>query len=378
MKKPRYHVLALPAPILYTPCQQPDRMGKGMKANVTQAMIAEMTGVSRGTVSLVLGGRARQVRINPQRAEAILACARTLNYRANGAALAIKRKCSYGVGVITLDRPGIQECVVPNYLSILGINDGLQDAGYVLSLVRHADISDPSKVSRVFKEQMLDGVIVLNSFPGDDVGTLKGLFPRCVWVDTVVWEATGCIRRDEIGAGRLAAAALIRAGYRHLLYLGVDPSDVPKSQGGAHYSVGQRRQGVQAAAKATRGVHLEDCDTSLQEYGDYARAEPQVLQAMKAGWGIVAYDVPRARCVGQTAASNRLVPGIDFGLACAESSSESDRVWPQLTCVGFDRREMGRRAARMMRQWLEQERPEVKSELLKGSLNQGETGHRRA
>jgi DNA-binding LacI/PurR family transcriptional regulator len=331
-----------------------------------------MTGMSRATVSLVLGGRAKDVRINPRRAEEILACAKSLSYRANGAALTIRRKRSYSVGVIILERHGVQECVTSNYLPILGINDGLQSAGYVLSLVRHADMpAEPEAVSRVFREHLLDGIIILNAMPQTDAAIIKGMFSRCVWVDTTVWEPTCCIRRDETGAGQLAASTLIRNGYGNLLYVGVEDNVAPPEVGGRHYSFAHRQEGV-AKAAAAKGVSLEICGTDL-EYSRYARSERRILQAMRRGWGIVAYDMSRARCLAQTALAARLVPGIDFGLACCESSSESDRVWPQLARVDFDRRGMGRRAALMMRELIEKERPTTKSEVIRGKLVPGTT-----
>lgn len=90
----------------------------------------------------------------------------------------------------------------------------------------------------------------------------------------------------------------------------------------------------------------------------------------------MSYSLARMLIIGQCAAAARRVAGVDYGLVCCEISPESDNTWPQLTRVDFDRRAMGRRAARMLLGMLDPDRGEIESELLTGELIRGTTSNR--
>ena len=103
---------------------------------------------------------------------------------------------------------------------------------------------------------MLDGVIVANLLPDFLQQKIARLVQHHVWLDTNVWQSIGCLQRDEVRAGRLAARALIDAGHKRLVHL-VRPN-VPAFRGVVpmnHYSDQARMHGLfQEAAMA--GVEL--------------------------------------------------------------------------------------------------------------------------
>ena len=50
------------------------------------------------------------------------------------------------------------------------------------------------------------------------LGAFVGYLDHDVWLDTNVWREFGCLQRDEVRAGYLAANSLIEAGHRRIVY----------------------------------------------------------------------------------------------------------------------------------------------------------------
>ena len=118
------------------------------------------------------------------------------------------------------------------YEFVLGISEGLEEAGYLMSFVRLSDV-EPEKHTQnsAFQGHLLDGLIVVNDVPAASPERLDRLVPHCVWVDNI-WQPLNCIRRDEFGAGELTARHVAAAGYKKWLIL------LPENalQPGEHYS----------------------------------------------------------------------------------------------------------------------------------------------
>lgn len=220
-----------------------------------------------------------------------------------------------------------------SFETIQGVNEGLQPAGYVLTLVRMHDVlGDLASGSRVFREQMLDGVIVLGAMPDGVEAWLAGHFEHVVWCDANVWNPTLCIRRDEVAAGRLAAEALLRVGHRRLVWAGV------AATASDHYSREERFRGAREVALAA-GAEFTcvDVDEHLQ------------LSELGTGdIGVVAGSHPVAELVCLAAMRERRVLGEDFSLASCDDPHYTSWTWRRLSRVEFSRFDMGRLAASML------------------------------
>jgi LacI family transcriptional regulator len=317
---------------------------------VTLKHIANEAGVSAGAVSKVLNGRATEARISPSRAAQINAIARRLNYHPNAAARTMRSRRTGHVGVLIANAPEDPGTCPQAYYTIVGVNIGLEEAGYVLSLVRITDVSGDRagralnplhdhSASRVFRERMLDGLIVTTHVPAVFAERIERLVPTVVWADANVWRPTDCIRRDEYHAGRTATEGLLAAGYRRVVWHGTFDAAFD-----THYSHADRLAGVRDAA-AEGGVGVVAVKTNWQ-WQPALVAEYRPL--LRPDTAVVAEDVLHARMVAHAAFELRRAPGVDFGLACCEDTPELTNTWPDLARVEFDRHDLGRRAAAMM------------------------------
>lgn len=314
------------------------------RMRVTLKDVAMHAGVSRQAISLILGNRAHLFR--PETRERVMRAVAELGYRPNAAARAISSSRTRQVGVLVVNSRRDPTTFSQTYYTIMGVNLALEEAGYVVSLVRIDDVvAELQSGSRVFREHVLDGLIVMTSIPDPVTAALERLVPVCVWADTNVWRDTGCVRRDEFQAGYLAAKAAVNAGYRRLVWWG----DLPQSDVSTHFSATERYAGVLRACEEGR-VEL----VSHYSKWDWSDVSPQTIASQFTGESaVVAYDVHRVRLAAQAAMMARKVPGEDFGLVCCEDVPELERTWPELSRVNFDRMAMGELAAEMMLSYLD-------------------------
>jgi LacI family transcriptional regulator len=307
---------------------------------VTLRQIAEEAGVSVQTVANVLQGRNKERWPSvAERAKQIRAIAARLEYRPSAAAKSMRTHRSQQVGILIRNNPDQRFRNVVAFETILGINEALEQAGYIAVLVRVGDVRSNAD-SRVFRERLLDGMIVLSAVPPDIEQMVEQVMPQCVWVDSNLWRPQRVIRRDERQAGRLAAKALADLRYEKLLWYGQ-----PNGRGANyHYSLVDRLAGVREVAKK-RELDLHSVLASRKA----VYHKPHLLtEYLRPDVGIIAYSTTYARWLAHYAASLGLCPGYDFGLVCCDDSHDLHRQWPGLSRSTFNRFAMGKGAAEML------------------------------
>ena len=301
-----------------------------------QETIAKQLGISQRAVSFALNGK---LGVSGETRKKILETAERLGYRPNSAARVMRSKETHSIGVIMHDAGEKRSARNHTFEFIVGINSVLEPAGYVMSLAQMTNVeSSDMGMKRVFTEHRLDGAIVLASLQKSIRERIGQLMGRCIWCDSGVRDDEGCLWRDEVAAGRLAAQALIDAGYRKLLWMhGYDETSR------LYRHTHERGQGLMQVVKAA-GVKVEEFGFETDEVPHrtdwMARMSPEV--------GVVVSEYQQAPQVAHTACLAGLRVGRDFGLACCDDSDEIGRQFPQLSRALYDRFEMGRRAARMM------------------------------
>jgi len=329
--------------------------------------IAQELGVAASTVSNVLNGRCKGTYPKAAaRAERIRAYAAEHGYRPSAAARAVRAQRTFQVGMLLPNRPG-HPFTHPNaFEAMLGLNSGLQVAGYVVSIIRFDDVTrNVASHTKLFSEQALDGLVVCGWYPTWAQPALEGLVERIVWMDTQVWHKTGCIRRNEGAAGREAARRALEMGYRRLLWVGY-----PEQSKYGHYSHVGRLSGALAQAEAA-GLELAKVEMIPQDGVSDAWAE--VEQQLSPQTVAIAETVYHAQALANHVGAMGLAAPRDFGLVCCDSSQETDRLFPRLSRVSFNRFEMGRVAAAMMLSMIEQEDKPATSRTLRGSWIEGAT-----
>jgi LacI family transcriptional regulator len=213
--------------------------------------IAQIAGCSTAVVSTVLNKSRGNTQVSEATREKILAIASELNYRPNLTARSMKSRKSLIIGVLVRNNSRVEYAEMGAhplaYELVLGINEGLEARGYMMSLVRLSDI-DPAKhfQASAFQGHLLDGLIVVNQVPAAPRERLEALVPQCVWLDTNVWGPTHCVRRDEQHAGYSAGQQMAALGYRDWLLLSYADDE---AQAEEHYSHTQRLSGVRTAAQ---------------------------------------------------------------------------------------------------------------------------------
>lgn len=324
---------------------------------VTIKDVARHAGVGPMSVSVTLNGGSANVRVSEGTRAKIFEAARELGYRPNMAAQAMKSGKSRIVGVLVRNNSRVVEHERGShplaYDIVLGINEGLEEAGFMMSLVRLSDVDpDLHPASSAFQGHLLDGLIVVSDVPAASTARLEELVPHCVWVDSTVWRDENCIRRNEVHAGRLAAEKLLELGYRDLVCLSTHPM-AHDTRPGTHYSQEQRRRGILEATREA-GVTVEHCairttydavDLQYDEKADFAK----FAQRLRRDTGVIAMGYYNAYRLQLHLARHHLCPGIDFALVSCESGfSGGSAGWEDLSHVRFARFEMGQAAAHMM------------------------------
>ncbi|MDA3960195.1 MAG: LacI family DNA-binding transcriptional regulator [Planctomycetota bacterium] len=296
---------------------------------ITIADIARAAGCSKPVVSKVLHDRGGNTRVSAATRDRVIEVAKELGYRPNAAARSMATNRSGHVGVLVPNTPGNPFTHPAGYEIVTGANTRLHELGMSTILANVDDIRQGIDQLRLFREHLVDGMMVLGNVPLDLVPRIEELVEHCVWIDTNVWRHTCCLRRDEHFSGLQATQLAITAGYRKLVLFTYPDNE--------HYSMHERRGGAEQAC-ADAGLTLEILTENQK--GELAeRLEPDTC--------IVANSIYQAFVARQLAESKRLFPGTDFGLTCCDDMRQVNRWWPQLSRVEFPRFEMGRIGADM-------------------------------
>jgi LacI family transcriptional regulator len=199
--------------------------------------VAAHAGVSVATVSHVLGGKFAD-RYTVETRQTIEASARTLGYRPNNSARAMRSGRS---GAVTLLLPADTGASFLPPRLLAGMHDALAEQGRHLIIAQYPDelLVEADFVPRALKECMSDGLIVnyIDKIPPAfaEALALPGV-PPTVWLN--VDRAFDCIRPDDEQAGYEMTKLLIEQGHQTIAYLAVQAG---------HYSVLARQRGYERA-----------------------------------------------------------------------------------------------------------------------------------
>ena len=303
----------------------------------TLRVVAEATGVSVQTASQILNTRSN-TRFSQQTREKVMSAASRLGYRPNAQARAMATRKSHQVGLVVPLSVHSWFARLDACEYLLGVHAYLAQQGYVVSVIFLDDVRSGACTSRVFREHVLDGCIILGLDVQDLAPELKSIAPHRIWCDTNIHEKTGCIWRDEVRAGELVADKMIERGCQRLVWVGYD-------QPGAHYSHSDRLLGVCRVADR-HGVELTRVGCREPLIG--ARQESDIFGQITPRTGIIAEHHHFARLISDAARRKRLTSGFDFSLATCDLSRDRLVEWPNLCGAVVDRSQMGLKAAALL------------------------------
>lgn len=363
----------------------------------TLKQIAEETGVSIYTVSRVLNGKQKGAyRPAAERARKIREVADRLGFVPNASARTMRRKGTHLVGVLVPEWPMTS---LVDYETILGINQGLEEKGYALALTRCSDLEAnhnakeddngknndknngdekdkntpaPQHPSLVFQERILDGMVVLGCIPPAMAQLVEKITPACLWVDTDRQAETNCLRRDESAAGKLTSTQLRDRGYRRFIYITPQyPKAENHNQAQPHFSFEDREKAIARVAKRAK---IAFSSMSLKLDGQSLSPLLAPLQdELTPDTALIASTDRLAFSLLTRAASLGLRPGHDFGLAACDRTHHTQWHWPDLSAVDVRRYALGKQAASMMLQILENDEHTCPSEKVSWKWHEGAT-----
>ncbi len=299
---------------------------KGMSRIRNIKELADLAGVSTGTVSRALAGSEL---ISQKTRERIQALAREHGFRPNILArnLRIQRTNTIGV-LIPLGHEKRQQLTDPFFITMLGLlADKLTERGYDLLLSRVIP-TDSAWIERFANSGRMDGLIVVGQ--SDQAATLDAMAahyrPMVVWGGHSEGQLHCTVGSDNRKGGDMAASYLIAQGCRRIAFLG-DPRAL---------EIGQRLAGVRdAMARAGLGtpdqanIHLVP-DIAYPAIVDYLASTSPLPDGIVAASDLIALAAMRA-----LAAAGLSVPG-DVRVIGYDGLPIGEHVTPQLTTISQD------------------------------------------
>jgi LacI family transcriptional regulator len=300
--------------------------------------VARLADIAPITASRILNGNPSGTSIAEETRRRVERIAGELGYKPHASARAMRQQRTRQIGVVVANDPQNPLTNLPAYEYILGLNSGLEPLGLVLSLVRRTEVDNHLADQRAFAEQMFDAFVVVSHLGAADTARLLAGRVPVVWLDANHYGRLGCLRRDEVAAGRAAAGLLVARGRREVIWL-YRPK--PESE---HYSHGQRLEGARAACRAA-GVTFTIREMPAEFIADPTFGPQLLAEVGNPQTGLLASDPQITRWVLFQLAQAGVVPGRDVGFVSCDSDHAINAFWPGLSRVAVAREPLGRQAA---------------------------------
>jgi LacI family transcriptional regulator len=309
-----------------------------MGRKVTAQDVADLAGVSRSAVSLVLNGRAQGV-ISAAKQQAVRDAADRLDYSPNVVAQGLRTSRTKILGVLTWRGVG----GLPLNLMASALGTSLK-AGYML-VKMYADPSeaDQQRALSTLRGRQVDGLLVVSPelshyVPVEAMSLSPVVLLNCL--DPA--QQLTCVVPDEEGAGAQAAQLLLDRGHRRIGLL-CGPLD--------HLQVELRARGVQTALVAA-GLAPAPVEAAEIRIDTGRRAATALLTS---GRGLTALVCTNERlAVGALLAAAELGRSVprDLSLVSLDDREElSSQLHPELTRVERPDDLMAAHAAELLIAW---------------------------
>lgn len=307
-----------------------------MSRKATSQDVADLAGVSRSAVSLVLNGRGAG-NISADKQALIIAAARQLNYTPNTVALSLRSRRSATIGVVT---DAIATTAFGGQL-LEGAADVAVAEGYLLLVIdTQNDLGRERRAYETLQNRQVDGFLfaAMSLRPYDLPPNLRSVtcaLANCFDPD----DSAPAFVPDEVTGSRVVTQHLIDQGHRDIVML-TGTSDVIAS--------GLREQGF-AEAMSAAGLPLPAPVAAGWEIDKGYAAAMHVLTTDHRPTAVVCANDRSAIGVILAAAQLGLsVPGDLSVVGYDDDENVAPCLVPALTTVRLPHREMGERAMRVV------------------------------
>jgi DNA-binding LacI/PurR family transcriptional regulator len=313
--------------------------------------VARRANVSHVTVSHVLMGTGKRVRVSDETAQRVRKIAREMNYRPNHAARQLRGKRSCITGLLLSGVGDVGQARI-----LAGAEQLLEPRGQLAVVGHTRDRTDlRAKYLKEFAARNVDAVICLTVAPEDteaDLAQLLNVFPKTVFYDCSWKLPAGAVAVDVSRAApaRLGVEHLVERGRQRigLVLWGDTQADRSRRRG--------FREGLEAAGRAYDAAlefNYDGLDRGRPPIDAIEEAIDRLVIEQKAD-AIVAYDdLWGVGLVRSLLRRGFRVPG-DVAVVGAENLPASSVVDPELTTVDPRYYTVGQELARISMAFVEQ------------------------
>ncbi|BAK33675.1 LacI family transcriptional regulator [Microlunatus phosphovorus NM-1] len=308
-----------------------------MLRKATSQDVADLAGVSRSAVSLVLNGRG-DGNIAADKQALIIEAARKLNYTPNTVALSLRSRRSATIGVVT---DWIATTAFGGKL-LQGASDVAAAAGYLLLVIDTQNSAERERDAfERLQNRQVDGFLFaaqsLRSYePGDELRIAPGALANCFDPD----DRVPAFLPDEVSGSKSATQHLLDCGHRDIVMLMGTPEAV---------AAGLRVQGFVEAMTEAGLTAPEPVVTGWDIDKGYAAAMQVLTRPDPLPTAIVGANDRSAVGVILAAAELGLsVPGDLSVVGYDDDENVAPCLVPALTTVRLPHREMGEQAMQVL------------------------------
>ncbi len=307
--------------------------------------VAERAGVAASTVSLVLAGRARELRISEAVEQRVLAAAEALQYRSSRVSASLRTGVTRTLGFVS-------DTVATSQLAgdmITGAVDAARERGSMLLIGETKGWPDlESSLLQELLDRQVDGIILASMFT-----RVVDVPPVLAGVPAVLLNgvprppsALPSIVPDEIAAGNEAARVLLDAGHRHdihILGVGTDPADAPPGS----VAAAERVAGIDATLAAA-GVVVAGRHGCADWVPDLGFAVMRSVLAQTVPRAVICLNDRLALGALQALDDRRLRVPDDVSVVSFDDQPLARWTRPALTTVALPHVELGRAAVEVL------------------------------
>jgi DNA-binding LacI/PurR family transcriptional regulator len=296
-----------------------------MNAPKTLKELAEIAGVTSGTVSRALSGSSL---VTPATRDMIVALARQHGFTPNATARNLRMRKTNTIGVvIPLGHEVRQNISDPFFITMLGLlADKLTGRGYSLLLSRVVP-TDEDWLLKLARSGQSDGIIVIGQSDQSAVlDRVAELYrPLVVWGSHIAGQAHCSVGSDNFRGGALAGQHLLERGCRNIVFFG-DARAI---------EIGQRLEGCRSVVERSGArfsvvpTHLV-ADAAQSEIGKYFRTSTNRPDGVVAASDVIAVTAMRV-----LAEQGLAVPG-DVKVIGYDGLPLGEHTMPPLTTIAQD------------------------------------------
>jgi LacI family transcriptional regulator len=312
-----------------------------MREKVTITDIAQESGVSPATVSLVLRNRPG---VSEETRARVIEVAENLGYQVKPAQSGSRNSRLQTIGMIVKTEPNLPARANPFYSHvILGVEDACRHNGIdlLLSTMPVDESNRPLGVPQMLVRGVADALLMVGTFVDETIVSISGRkAPPVVLVDAYAkTECYDAVVSDNFQAAWQAVEYLIRHGHRHIALIGSEPEAYP--------SIKQRRGGYLRALRESGipDTYITDFnimkETGYEAARDLLTRHPQITAMFGVNDRVAIAAISAAQDLGRHVPDDLSVIGYD-------DVDFASNAKPPLTTMHVDTVAMGRAAVQLL------------------------------